>query len=271
MTIIRTAKQDELLAEDLIGRIRKDRLVFKYSIKPRIKAGKILECGCGNGIILELLSKEFKDSTVVGTDVSERLLGIVEAKRLKNVVTLKANAIDDVFPSAAFNTVIFHKSLHEVECFEGRSGTIKAIKNAYKYLQNNGVLIVRENLKPSDRKVCIRLKSSFARERLKKFAADFSPTKVKVFSNQNDVVELSEHVAMEYITKYDERDWATEMKEPHFFFKKQEWEKQLSSAGFRKVDIHTDTINQLDIAARKQDFELLFPLPIYRATIVARK
>lgn len=269
--MVRDDYQASILSEDLTNRIKLDTAVFNQSIRPLVKEGKILEYGCGNGIILKLLNKNFQSSTIVGVDLSEYLLNEVEERGLNNVITVKSNIIDDIFTDKCFDTVIFHKSLHELEETEGRSGTIKAIKNAYKVVKDNGVVIIRENLKPTNNKRKIRLKSSFAKSKFQQFINDFKPTKPEVFSYENDIAEVSEHIALEFITKYDERDWKSEMNEPHFFFNKLEWEGLLQEIGFNKVIISTDTINQINLNEKSKDFELLFDLPIYRSTISAYK
>lgn len=269
--MIRTNIQDEILAEDLNSRIYYDTKVFNESIKFHVKPNMIIEYGCGNGVILNLLHETFLDSTIVGVDVSENLLNKVMQRNMDRVIPIKSNIVDNVFVNDMYDTVIFHKSLHEVETFEGRDGTIKALKNAYKVLKQEGVLIIRENLRPSSEKVKLLLKSKFAITQFNKFIKDFKPTKVELYSNYGNVYEVNERVAMEFITKYDERDWITEMKEPHFFFSKGEWIKTLNEIGFKKVIINEDTINQIDMDSRKQDIELMFKLPSYRATIIAYK
>lgn len=79
-----------------------------------VKPGKIVEFGCGSGFVLEVLSMDFADSIIVGVDKSmERLEKVVE-KGLKNVILVKADITQNIFPDGTFDTALFVGSLHEV-------------------------------------------------------------------------------------------------------------------------------------------------------------
>lgn len=100
------------------------------------KTGKILDVGCGNGRLLELLDETALAYT--GIDFSDNMLK--EAKRLhpdKNFIL--ADALNLPFPDQSFNAVTSFAVLHHIPSEEFRE---KFMSEAARVLAPNGVLII---------------------------------------------------------------------------------------------------------------------------------
>lgn len=208
-----------------LSKLRSERLL-KY-----VKLGKIIELGCGTGATLSVLSQHFPKSVIVGLDVSDKSLDKVTAKDLKNVIPVKGDVTDKIFPNFTFDTAIFKFSLHEVYSLGGDEGVVKALTNAYNILKTDGVLIVYEHLKPYPCKVKMRVKSDKMKTRFVKFCEEFQPRKVEC-QKENEWVNLEKVNCLEFLTKYGSRDWEDEMKETHYFYTLDDFRHSLLNTGF---------------------------------------
>jgi SAM-dependent methyltransferase len=204
------------------------------SLIQHVKPGKIVELGCGSGLVLEALSKDFADSIIVGLDVDKEQLEKVLARGLKNVIPLKADIIQKIFPDGTFDTALFVASLHEVFSYRGRKKVRVAFQIAHDMLMDSGILIVQDFLKPPSRLVKINFLNEEAGKRFLRFAREFRPRKVRDEESRG-AVELDIADAVEFASKYrspDEEDWQEEMRETHFFFTEEEYQEMAQRTGF---------------------------------------
>jgi ubiquinone/menaquinone biosynthesis C-methylase UbiE len=83
-------------------------------IIPYVRRGKIVELGCGGGATLSILSKAFPRSVIVGVDHNMESLEDADRRKLENVIAIKGDVTQRMFPVSSFDTAIFKFSLHEV-------------------------------------------------------------------------------------------------------------------------------------------------------------
>ncbi|MBA7493481.1 hypothetical protein ES702_04040 [subsurface metagenome] len=108
---------------------REERLL---SLLKHALPGKIIEFGCGDGNILQILSKNYPESLIVGIDINRERINKVNKRNLKNVITFLSDVGSDIFPENSFNTSILIGVLHEISSYKGREQVTNAIKNAHK-------------------------------------------------------------------------------------------------------------------------------------------
>jgi SAM-dependent methyltransferase len=193
----------------------------------RVKPGKIVELGCGGGMILETLSAHFTDSVIVGVDMDESQLENVIEKNLPNVIPIKGDITHRIFPNGTFDTVLFVASLHEVFSYRGKRKVRTALQMAHDILMDAGVLIIQDFLKPPSRSVDMDFHNEETSEKFLRFAREYRPRRIK-FEETERGANLDIADAIEFISKYrspTEGDWKEEMRETHFFFTEEEYRK----------------------------------------------
>ena len=201
---------------------------------------KILEVGCGNGIILDMLQKKNSDSKVFGLDISQVMVNEM-MKKNPNVHAKQGNALNLPYGNDIFDVVIFSSSFHEIFSIESEKGAIKALEEAYRVLNNKGTLIINEGFKPEG-----KLKVKFEKyllDKFLKFCKDFQLRKIEYILLADNHYELSQWDFCEFLTKYKNEPikYQFEMKEEHFCFSKEEYLKILSGIGFDvKVEVYKE-------------------------------
>jgi len=133
------------------------------------------------------------------------------------------------------NTALFVGILHEVFSYLGKGKVEDAFRVAYNALNDDGVLIIQDFLKPPSRLVEMRFKNEETRRKFLRFAYEFRPRKVKFEETSRDRVKLDIADATEFISKYrspNEEDWKEEMSETHFFLTEEEYQDVAQRTGF---------------------------------------
>ena len=109
--------------------------VTKISANPNLKDKKVLDLGCGYGWHC-IYAMENAASSVVGNDISHKMLKVAKEKTCFSQVEYKCCAIEDVdFPAGSFDIIISSLAFHYVEDY----GAL--IKNIYNMLKINGSLV----------------------------------------------------------------------------------------------------------------------------------
>ena len=209
------------------------------SLIQQVKPGKIVELGCGRGMVLEALSSHFTGSTIVGVDIDESQLEKVVDKNLRNVIPIKGDITQRIFPAGTFDSVLFVASLHEVFSYRGRRKVRAAIHVAHDILLDDGVLIIQDFLKPPSRLVEMAFHNEEALKSFFRFAREYRPRRIK-FEEANQGVTLDIADAVEFISKYrspTEEDWKEEMGETHFFFTEEQYRKVAQKTDFAVEDL----------------------------------
>lgn len=207
-------------------------VVDKEKILPFVKAGNILEIGCGNGTVLEMISDNVQNSRVYGVDLSAQLLGLATQRKYGCPTKLyccdaqKLHAMEGA--PEKFSTIVFCSVLHEIfsgflsrsiednpwlDAFNDTMAFVKHI--CEEYLEVGGHLIIRDGVKPSDEMVYITFETPEQRETFFRFVDDFSPFKIEFsYCSEADRIKAHSTHLFEFLTKYFyEKNWNIEVTE----------------------------------------------------------
>ncbi len=125
-------------------------------------AGRVIvDVGSGGGVLLDLLEHTYPDRQIVGTDISENVIGVLNEKRAEeghSWLVVRHNFVDSALQQVQPDTVIFSSILHEIFSYtqtaQGRfqiDSVKKALTHAYESLPLGGRIIIRDGVKsPSD-------------------------------------------------------------------------------------------------------------------------
>ena len=152
MDITRRGELDVALAQTLVKYEERARRILPY-----VKESEIAEFGCGLDVVLSLLSKSFPESFIVGVDLSDTMLDLANQRDLGNVILIKGDVCDRIFPEHSFDTVIFVSVLHGIHSFKGN--VMDALANASGSLKPGGKLIVVDFVRPEPRLIKIELRN----------------------------------------------------------------------------------------------------------------
>lgn len=200
-----------------------------------IKCNRFLEIGCGRGFVLELLSKIFPESNILGMDTDFDRLKSARARRLKNAYLVSGNILDKFFRLRKFDVVICVDVLHEIFSQKGYEGIIKIFEYVREILKENGYFIIYDWVSPPDKEVILQIKNREIESRLNKFTRDFKPRKIRVERIKKDTHSMDAVDLVEFLSKYrvGDEDWEEEMKETHFFFNVGEYKRVIKETGFK--------------------------------------
>jgi len=107
-------------------------------LKKYIQANQsILDTGCGNGRLLDIIDK--KDVQYTGVDSSKSLIEIAKRQRGHKGDFIHANALHLPFPDASFDTTFSIAVLHHIPSKQFRT---RFIIEAYRTLKPKGTLII---------------------------------------------------------------------------------------------------------------------------------
>ncbi|MEW6069830.1 MAG: methyltransferase domain-containing protein [Candidatus Thermoplasmatota archaeon] len=260
---------NEFLAKRIEWRRIRLRDTVRYA-----KPGKIIEFGCGKGLVLQILSEKFPESVIVGVDISKSALKEADKIKLKNVALIQANILDKIFINNSFDSCLFIGSLHEIYSQAGKKGVNKALKNAYRILKNDGILIIDDFLKPKPKIVKLSFNNEQTRRRFYSFARGYKPRVIK-FEELNGNVYLDLVDALEFISKYRSptlKAWKNELKEAHSFFTLSEYKNSLTTLGFSPLIIKKIPYRSKELWAEiKKDIDFIYEKEYKGVLIVAQK
>jgi ubiquinone/menaquinone biosynthesis C-methylase UbiE len=183
-----------------------------------IQPGKILECGCGSGTVLGLITAQFPFAEVIGIDHDPCMLSVAGERltgRNAHLIEMDMRGAHLV-PGwrEGFSTVIFSSSLHEVESSYGLTDAEAILCHACDLLKKGGVLIWRDGVKPSEEQVLFRIKHTSIRNKFEKFVIDYH-TSIKYHVSDGEWIRISAFDLHNFLCKYYfEGDlWRRDMKE----------------------------------------------------------
>lgn len=242
------------------GRRLEERKEWVGRIVPHIRAGRIVEFGCGSGLVLEFLAGRFPESTFVGVDRSLERLAALGSLSLSNVLPVRGEITDPMFPKGVFTTALFIGVLHEIYSDLGQERVHDMLRYAHGVLDEDGVVIIQDFLKPPPRMVEITFKNDATHKKFLRFTREFEARKIP-YEASASTVRLDMADAVEFISKYrspDEDDWSHEMHETHFAFTEDDQRRAAQSAGFRVTQAEHLHAQRHRVAEFKQDMEFDF-------------
>jgi len=107
------------------------------AVKDVRKGEKILDIGCGNGVLYDALSKKSIDYT--GVDVSSKLLKLAKARMPAKAKLMKGDILDLPFKDGLFDWVFAFAVLHHIPSEKLQN---QAMREMYRVLKPNGKVMV---------------------------------------------------------------------------------------------------------------------------------
>lgn len=159
----------------------------KLQLLDHVYGTKIVDVGSGGGVLLDMLEERFPDKEIIGTDISANVIETLNQKieeENHHYSVKKHNFVEGPLDEKV-DTIIFSSILHEVYSyteFEGEKFNInsvkQAIKNAYKSLNDGGVILIRDGvLTSSIGCVSVKFKDDEGISFVKNFLKDFKGLK----------------------------------------------------------------------------------------------
>lgn len=232
--MFRTVEEDRILAVQLRERFAKQQQVLDR-VAAEAEDGLLCDLGCGNGLALTYL-RQVRLLPVVGVDTSSELLEQAR-ENLPGVPLVTADIQVAPLADSSVTTVLLNKSLHEVFSVHKTDGVKRTLENAWRMLRPGGRLFIYENVVPSYDAVSVLFTTSEARELFLRFVVEYSICEIK-YKLQGNEVTLSMRDALEFLTKFREPNWQSEMAEAHFIYTKRDWVEVLGGAGFGEIALH---------------------------------
>lgn len=232
----RTTQQNDILIDGLTRRFERQKPAVDYMAE-YFGAGPVADFGCGNGIPLAYAADQHPGLFFAGVDHSTDILNRNLACDRTNVLLVAADLNSQTFPDESLGSAVFNRSLHEVYSLFGEEGLKRAVTAARNALRPGGHVLVYENAVPSRDRVALRIVTDEVRALFARFIQDYSVRPVPWSQKTADTVVLQEDDALEFLTKYRDPDWESEMREVHFLYTLDEWDTVLASCGLEKVAV----------------------------------
>ena len=204
-----------------------------------ITGNKILDVGCGSGALLyELKSLGFEAE---GIDLN--IEAITKCKEIG--LNVKNSSLHNI--SSKYDTIIFSSVLHEFSSYDPMNTykvqhIIKDLNKAYKLLNDNGKIIIRDGLKADNKKIKLVAKNEDIVKDFIKYTQDAPMFKDPFYNiSGNNIISTAE-VCKEFLYTYTwgKESYNREVKEQYGILKSSEWLYYIKSCGF---NIETYMIN----------------------------
>ncbi|MCX6709534.1 MAG: methyltransferase domain-containing protein [Candidatus Woesearchaeota archaeon] len=234
----------------------------KEKLMPYVKGERVLEIGCGSGAVLELLSRNFPKSAIIGIDNSEQMLSVAKGREYStsNVTILYGDALNKRFEDESIDTIILSSVLHEVYSYNNyhMEALEKAVSNACEMLVPGGRIIIRDGVMPTPQVYYLKFRNNETKDSFKKFADDFTPRKISYsLASDSGFPKLGSADAYEFLSKYFYKEnWAIEVKEQFGILNLSEYCDILERNGMQIVDAQSYLIDFLKCKYEK-DVSLL--------------
>ena len=228
----------------------------KNSIIDYVTGDSVVDVGSGGGVLLDLLEKTYPGKRVVGTDISENVIDVLNKKKRAEGhkwTVVRHNFVDGPFAvngvKEPVDTVVFSSIIHEIfsytETAEGRFNievVKQALKNAWDSLRSGGRIIIRDGIRVPEEKAGEIIKVSFK----EKAGLEFFKNYLRDFEGLKDIEDkhiyidedsLSVSGCADYIREFlytytwGQESYSHEVNEQFGYFTIKEYREFLESLG----------------------------------------
>ncbi|MBQ1850333.1 MAG: methyltransferase [Lachnospiraceae bacterium] len=223
----------------------------KNSIIDYVTGETVVDVGSGGGVLLDLLEEKYPDKTVIGTDISDNVLQVLNKKKKEegHAWTVRRHNFAEEPFAEKVDAIIFSSILHEIfsytETENGRFeiSTVKtALENAYRSLKPRGRIIIRDGVKSKvdGSTIEITFKDPEGMEFFKNFVRDFEglkdieDKKIEIFESEQRV-RADANFAREFLYTYTwgKQSYAHEVQEQFGYFTIEEFRDFFEGIGAR--------------------------------------
>ncbi|MFX1424736.1 MAG: class I SAM-dependent methyltransferase, partial [Promethearchaeota archaeon] len=160
------------MAQLMGNRYRKQFLQKVIDLIPN-DASRILDIGCGVGLLRWLIVEQIPQTSVIGMDMSWYMLTHqVRTPNMSSSSLVRGMAPKIPFKENTFDVVVGVQFFSEVLCFSGKEGFIDTIEQVKRVLKEGGILIVLDHQSPGEGHIDLRLSNSMFKK-LKRFQTLF--------------------------------------------------------------------------------------------------
>ncbi len=159
-------------------------------------------------------------------------------------IVLLVNSLHEVFSAG------YSEKLGEVDIRAAREAVIGCLASTKNLLTPGGYLLIFDGLEPAgnpDLPVRLRFLQPAAREEFRLFVEEYKPFRIQAeWLADGWQVQVSQHDFARYITKsifIRKTLWETERLESYQYFSVDDFRTQLTSLGYKILDLRTMTVN----------------------------
>ncbi len=148
--------------------------IFAKSLSPYIQPERILDVGCGSGVLMDVLKIIFPNSDIVGIDSSEGMCRLTSC--------IRGDAIRMPFKDKTFDLVTMFFSLHDMDINA-------ALSEAKRVLRDNGILAIKD-LNSNMPEITKYILSRVLEINIGKSYADYLTEVIKRFPSPKKIAEI---------------------------------------------------------------------------------